>query len=247
MTHGLHWRRHQIGQSTTEFVVLALVLVPLLLMVPLLGKYLDLMQATETASRYGAFESVVHNSTNRWKSSGELSAETRRRVLGHPEAPVKTGDVAGDFTEHRNPVWTDHTGRPFVSEFDPGVIAIGRAAEKDFLPAAPLSSALGLSRKNYQTATVTVQSGLIPELPPFDTLKVTITRRVALLSDTWAAKDASQVRSRISSSASVYPVTLLTPILEPIGLLHTTVLDPALEVGDFDWDVVPCDRLSEGC
>jgi len=32
----------QRGQSTVEFVVLALVLVPLVLIVPLLGKYMDI-------------------------------------------------------------------------------------------------------------------------------------------------------------------------------------------------------------
>ena len=40
------------GQSTVEFLVLALVLVPLFLIVPLLGKQLDIAQTAASASRY---------------------------------------------------------------------------------------------------------------------------------------------------------------------------------------------------
>lgn len=49
----------QRGQSTIEFVVLALVLVPLMLIVPLVGKYMDIAQTTAVASRYTGLPPVL--------------------------------------------------------------------------------------------------------------------------------------------------------------------------------------------
>ena len=67
----------QTGQSTVEFIVVSLVLVPLFLIVPLLGKYIDLAQTTLVASRYVAFEGTVHHSSSLsgWKTDAELATE----------------------------------------------------------------------------------------------------------------------------------------------------------------------------
>ena len=74
----------QAGQSTIELIVASLILVPLFLIVPLLGKYLDLAQTTEIASRYVAFEGAVHHSssTEGWKTDAEL-ARTIENNRGH--------------------------------------------------------------------------------------------------------------------------------------------------------------------
>ena len=74
---GAH-RQH--GQSTVEFLVLALVLLPLFLIVPLLGKQLDIAQTAASASRYVAFEGVVHHgsSLQPWKSDAQLADEVAR-------------------------------------------------------------------------------------------------------------------------------------------------------------------------
>lgn len=240
-------RRFQRGQSMTEFVVLALVLVPLFIAVPLVGKYIDLMNATETASRYVAFESVVRNSASSWKDAATLSGEVRRRVFSNANAPIKTGDTAGDFTEHRNPLWTDHTGKPFLETFEQGVAAQGPVASKNAIPAAFFKSALGLAESNLQTGTVTAKAVNVTGFPPFDDLNLQITRKTVLLSDTWAAKGLEDVKSRIEDSISVYPVGTFKPIIDPLGQIPPTFLDPTFKVSDFDWDIVPCDRLTEGC
>jgi hypothetical protein len=52
-------KTNQSGQSLAEFSVALVVLVPLLLIVPLLGKYIDMNQAALQASRYVAWEKTV--------------------------------------------------------------------------------------------------------------------------------------------------------------------------------------------
>src|SRR5438045_2219743 len=100
-------RPRQRGQATTEFAVLALALVPIFIAIPLIGKYIDVNQAAEQASRYVAFEAAARNTSSSWKTDAEIAVELRRRFFRHSDARVTTNDVAGDFAAHRNPVWTD--------------------------------------------------------------------------------------------------------------------------------------------
>jgi hypothetical protein len=68
-----------------------------------------------------------------------------------------------------------------------------------------------------------------------------------LLADPWTARDAAGVRDRIESAPLMYPIIAVRGLIDIAGQLPPTVFDPALRVGEFDWDVVPCDRLIGGC
>jgi hypothetical protein len=239
--------RLQRGQATTEFVVVALALVPLFLLVVLVGKTVDLVHATEAASRYAAFETVVHHSGSGWTNDDALAADVRRRFFSHPDAPVKTHDVAGDFPAHRNPLWSDPTGRPLLPRLDDAVGVATAVDRLDALPAASFAGALALPSDNLATASVTVTPAGVPGLPPFDTMRLRITRRTALLADPWTARHPGAVRERIESAPPLYPVAPVRGLIDAAGRLPTLVFDPALQVGEFDWDVVPCDRLVGGC
>lgn len=241
--------RAQRGQATVEFVVAALVMVPLFIVIPLLGKYLDLFQATEAASRYVAFEGANRNSSNSWKSDAELGMEVRRRFFSASGAPVKTGDAAGDFIAHRNPVWTDHAGRPLLAKFEDDVTVRTTVAGKNAIAAANVyGSRLGLGNDNWYTGEVSVKIADIPGFKPLDAIGLTTTRRTVLLADSWTARNNAQIRSRIEDGGlPVYPIEKFRPLVDLIGMIPPQVNDPALVVSDFDWDVVPCDRLSGGC
>jgi hypothetical protein len=238
----------QRGQSTVEFVVLALVLTPLFIAVPLVGKYIDLMNATESASRYVAFEAMARNSASTWKTDAELAAEVRRRFFSNSDAPIKTADVAGDFAAHRNPVWTDHTGRPFLDRFEEDVGVRTQVDSRNAIAAAyTIAGSLGLSERNWYTASVTVRAAAIPEFAPFDVAGLSITRRTVLLGDAWTARSAANVRSRIEGSPYTYPPDALRDAFNLIGTIPPTIYDPRMRMGDHDWDVVPCDRMIGGC
>lgn len=239
----------QRGQSTVEFVVAALALVPLLIAIPLLGKYLDLFQTTEAASRYVAFEGATRNSSNSWKTDAELSLEVRRRFFSNSDAPVKTGDAAGDFGAHRNPLWTDHTGRPLIAKFEDDVTVATTVSGKNAIAAANVfAPRLGLSSDNWYSGAVTVKLANLPSFAPFDSIDLSTTRRTVLLADAWTARSNAQIRQRIQDGGlTVYPIGQAKALVDLIGTVPTAVNDPALVVGDHDWDIVPCDRLVGGC
>lgn len=240
-------RRAQRGQATTEFVVLALVLVPLFLGVALIGKYIDMMQATEQASRYVAFEGVARHSGSSWKSDAELALEVRRRFFSNSDAPVKTNDAAGNFAAHRNPIWSDAGGRPLIDNFEERVGVQTQVAGRNAIPMAYWAGGLALSEDNLYTGTVTASPADVPNFRPFDSIGLTISRRTVLLADAWTARDPGSIRGRIEDATGMLPLELARPIVDAIGQVPTLIFDPALELNNFDWDIVPCDRLIGGC
>ena len=106
--------KNQKGQAITEFnVVAAFVLVPLFIMIPLLGKFIDMKHSSVQAARYMAWERTVwfeestrpdkypaRNSTARVKIKSVLENETRNRFFG---------EVSEDELESNkiNPLWND--------------------------------------------------------------------------------------------------------------------------------------------
>src|SRR5690606_38190464 len=111
-----------------EFLVLALVLVPLFALVPMLGKYLDIAHATELAARYLAFESTIAHGAAGFKSEARLAAEVRTRFFGASDAPIESGEGRRAPTAALNPLWTDPDGTPLLDDPDTTVsIAVRRA------------------------------------------------------------------------------------------------------------------------
>lgn len=248
-------RTRQSGQSTVEFVVLALVLVPLLLIVPLVGKYMDIAQNTAVASRYVAFEGAVrHSSSNEgWKSDAELAQEVRRRFFSNTDAPVKTGDTAGDFDSHRNTLWFDHRGKPLLPKLVDNV-GVKTTRESMSQPFGAFHAAfLGLPQDNLYTGQVHVAVANIAGLNPFDTLDLSISRATTLLADPWAAQGPASIKSKIRNDGW----NLLGPFpykpLEVLGGNQVVGLALTLfefgasppNIGRVDPDRVPQDRVLE--
>lgn len=246
-------RSHQRGQSTVEFVVLALVLVPLLLIVPLLGKYMDIAQTTAVASRYVAFEGAARHSSSAdgWKSDAGLAQEVRRRFFSNSDASIKTGDTAGDFKTHRNTLWFDHRSTPLLPEFAKNV---GVRTSKESLAqpfGAVFSGSLGLSKANLYTGQVNVGIADIAGLKPFDAIGLTVSRHTALLADPWAAQGPASIESKIKNNGW----DLLGPFpYKPLEVLGgNPVIDLALtlfefgasppRIGEVEPNRVPGDRI----
>jgi hypothetical protein len=177
------------------------------MIVPLLGKYIDLMHSAEAASRYVAFEGTVHHSSTGWKGDAALAEEVRRRFFGKSQSPVRSGDVAADVDDERNLLWRDHAGRPLISSFESQVsVNTARDAFNFYGPTRLVwRNGLDLPEDNLATGTVTVRPGNVQGLSPFDAINLQITRRTALLADPWAAGSVAQVRDRIEDSPPSIP------------------------------------------
>lgn len=151
-------RRRICGQALTETLASLLALVPLFILVPYIGKYLDVKHKATDAARYAVWERTVwSDAANTWgaqennKSDAEIALELGDRVLGHPRAPVLPPQqlaVAGVST---NPLWRDYTGANLValqayqpSAPVPGVSVATLAEQADPVPYGPLQAGASL-------------------------------------------------------------------------------------------------------
>lgn len=252
------------GQALTEFLVIALALVPLFLLIPVIAKYQDINHATQMASRYVAFEAMTRNdSVSSWKPEEQLASEVRRRFFGNADAPIKTNDVAGNFMAHQNLFWRDPQGNALVRDFNSDVTvsfgfsneATHNGAFSEASDGTPflLRNELDLRARGVYTANVAVKLANLPGgvkfYEPFDKINLAITRSTSIAIDPWTAKDPQQVESKIASSAKVFPVGPLAAV-SPVVDVAVTVIDlpgglsgPRLGKLDFWRDVVPQDRL----
>lgn len=253
------------GQALTEFLVLALVLIPLALLIPIIAKYQDIACAVQMASRYVAFEAMTRNDAqSTWKTPAQLAGEVQRRFFSNSDAPIKTGDVAGNFLAHQNLFWRGPSGTSLIADFGNDV-SVGFGAGNrptqgeaydtatDGVPFNPANTAdhLGLSAKGLYTGNVSVRLANLPAgltaYEPFDKINLSIGRHTSILVDGWSAKDPSQVESRINSPVLV-PSSTLVAVAPAVDTAITAVEvgqigSPHLGKLDFWRDVVPSDRL----
>lgn len=118
-------RIHRIrcrGQAMTEFVVsAAFVLVPLFIIIPIIGKYIDVKHATVQAARYEAWEytanysnlnqepsgfTAIGNSRKPVKPLAQVQRESRKRFFSRGDLPIDSIEDAAGFDENQiNPLW----------------------------------------------------------------------------------------------------------------------------------------------
>lgn len=258
------------GQALTEFVVIALALVPLFLLMPMVAKYQSVTHATEMASRYVAFEAIANNDgMSNYKPPEQLAQEVRRRFYSNSDAPIKTNDEAGDFKANQNLFWVDAQGDALIKNFTDVTVSFGSshganhadgksAADdgKPFNVPSPLQvgEQLGLKTGMY-TANVSVKLANLQDIGPsfastyeeFKNLNLTVSRHTSVVTDTWTARDAMQVESRIDNTL-LFPGKLMRPLNPVLKATNMVVELPHIEPPNMAklelWrDQVPADRL----
>ena len=110
-----------MGQAMTEMTVSLVAIVPLFLLIPMLGKYIDIKHAAVQAARYEAWEYTVWYANNSdrpvgytrpqpIKSMNQTRNEARQRFLSNTSLPIANTDSSGWDIASPNPLWKDHTG-----------------------------------------------------------------------------------------------------------------------------------------
>ena len=129
------------GQAMAEFSVTAVfVLVPIFLLIPLVGKYIDLRHTAVQSARQAAWERTVwfersasgvdtvpKASSAPFRSDIEIERVAVNRVMGASGRGLDVGDWDVDLVEQDlNPLWRDHRGQQMVRLSDPEpVTALG--------------------------------------------------------------------------------------------------------------------------
>jgi hypothetical protein len=184
-----------------EFLVAAIVVVPLFILVPLIGKYLDVKQSSIAASRKLAFECTVrYEDCASLDTNPAFADEIRTRFFSGNGNEVLSNDrpAADALTDAAgNPMWVDRQGRPLLERFsDVGIRAdqrnldVGAVAAVDLPQVGPRQFGLDLNRGLFD-ARVQVRlsraNGGANFLTQLDSLALTMQHHTAILTNAWAA------------------------------------------------------------
>jgi hypothetical protein len=252
-------RRAQGGQALAEALVATALLVPLWLGVVYVSRWHDLQHAAIAAARHAAFE--AHVSAGR-ETPMRVEESTRRRLFSREAGRfAATPPAAQDFGAR--PQWADHRGTASLLDPEAGPRVeltaapqpafVANTEEQAMLLLAPArvvgGPAFDLQRGAARRATVHVplrHAAVLPE--PLSGLRFTLTERLEMLVDPWAARDPRQVVSRIEALSPVGRLRDLVRPLEPVRWA-VSLLEPAVErlcLGRTDPEIVPLDRLAGG-
>ncbi len=247
----------QRGQALAEALVAAGLLVPLWLGVVYVSRWHDLQHVAIAAARHAAFE--AHVSAGR-EAPARIQESTRRRLFSRE--PGRFAAAVPADPDNR-PQWTDHRGADSLLDRDAGPRVeltsapqpafVANSEQQAMLLLAPARAvggpAFDLQRDAARRATVRVplrHGEALP--PPFRGLRFTLTERLELLVDPWAARDPSQVAARVEALSPVGRMRELVRPLEPVRWA-VSLFEPAVErlcLGRTEPDIVPPDRLVGG-
>lgn len=196
-----------------EFLVVALTLVPLFLLVPLIGKYLDIKQASIAASRKLAFECTVrYEDCNDLNSHPAFADEIRSRFFAGDTALALTNDrpaAAAIEAGNGNPLWVDRRGRPLLENFeDVGIrtdasdIDAGASLVSSLLAAGPDMFDLELERGLFDArvqVSVARDNGGESFIDQLDSLALNMQFHTAILTNAWDADGPGRLADRCAS------------------------------------------------
>lgn len=255
------------GQALTEFLVLALALVPLFLLIPLVAKYQDISHANQIASRYVAFEAVTRNpsTVNNWKPESQLADEVRRRFFTNTDAAIKSNDATDNSAAQQNLFWRNYKSEALINNVNNDVtLSFGfdqNPTQNGAFNAASdgnpflLNNQFNLAANGIYTANVTTKLANLPAgllaYEPFNQINLSMRRSTSIVLDPWQARNPQQVENNVGNSSIVFPSNLLTGISPLVnGVINVIDLPgnlsgPKLGELEFWRDVVPQDRLKK--
>lgn len=230
--------------------MVAAALIPLFLLVPVIAKYQDIAHATQMASRYAAFDTLVryNSAPNTAKSPDQLQSEVRRRFFSTSDAPIKTKDVAGDFKAHQNLYWRTPDDKPLIANFSDITLAQSRRSTFDGQPVkGPFAFTFGAT--DIYSANINVKLANLPSglkfYEPFDKINLSINRGTSVLADAWTGKSTVDVQNKVGGLVpNVTALSQLSTLVDPtLMLVEPGVSPPKLGRLDYWAEDVPDGRV----
>lgn len=246
----------QRGQAMVELLVAAaFVLVPLFILAPLLGKYIDLQSSVLQAARYAAFQRTV------WSASGQRNGHAvaqesdtdiaTRAILRYFSIPgqgiTSTGNTLAQYQP--NGLWVDQANHALLPQYGAIQVNLGPNSGTSDTALHVMQSTVGsipagpvLGYGGLFTAKVDAKPVAIPYPKPFDTLALDFQGHDTLLTNGWVAANSSDVVRQVQRSLPPGE-TSLNGIVGGLGLMFPDL--SSLQLGNVISDTtaeLPTDR-----
>lgn len=239
------------GQAMTEFVIAAaFVLIPIFLIYPLIGKYIDMKHSAVQSARYIAWERTVwHENSPRdsgapIKNKNRLESEATRRLLSRTDLSINSRDYRGWQADDRNTLWRDHRNNELLQQYSDikpeqqnqkntpalayrAIGAFNRAMNIIYTPLRALGVSndptfftIAHSTRAFYEPHIEIDVSNIVGLDGFNELDLTMRGQAAILADGWTAANSTQFNAR---TRDFVPSTLLNnPALDAFKTIATT-------------------------
>jgi len=263
----------QKGNAITEFAVSLVVLVPMFLMIPMMGKVADMNSSTIQASRYAAWERTVSDTAD--KTDDELETELENRFFSKIDIGIQSnrGQLTDD--QYKNPLWRGYGDKRLlvsaqndVSKSVQSGATPGNAAGSIETVMTRFAGAFGALSDNadfdvnmnglYDANVMTnVGSTTVGENKvgfegdkncAGETTNLVFTcirRHNVILTDAWSSESSEQAENRTRSLVPMGIFSDITPFFEIIGSMPLLKEFGGFEPGYVDSDVIPADRLGK--
>jgi hypothetical protein len=256
-------RASQRGQALAEVVVLAAVLVPLFLLLPIVAKYIHLRHVAEQAARAAAWQATVSQDyalpdkqrTQRMlieRHFGRADAELLTEIPSQPADASVEDAFVNTFSDHTLLKRQDVTLTAYRDEQAPGLMGRILGLVEKFPGSFPpnenglVTASIELRPQNLKR----VDGRPAAYLAPFDSIDLQMEASHTLLADTWNAAGAGagrypHDRSVTSQVRTLVPTAMLgqVPDLGALEIIPIIGVIGRLELGLIKPDVVPKPRL----
>ena len=256
------------GQALTELAVMAALLVPLFLLIPLVAKYGHIKQMAQQTARNAAWDaSVSKDYSVPTRNEAERKALDRNFAAADARIRSNVGSVAtqGEFGDQ---MLNTFSNRKLLERDNLQVRNMGRAESPGYLDEAimPIEAATALTggykvnKQGYITSNIRLNirdlkladGGPARYLAPLDNLNLVLDRRQTLLVDAWnASGPRSGSRSVINVTKPFAPTTKVDRLDEMFDMFKGPMEDlpiigalEGLDLGLVEPDVVPSDKLA---
>lgn len=231
-------KSYQQGQATIETLISMLALLPIFILIPYIGKYIDIKSKAVQASRYAAFERTIFsdpgaswNSDENQSLDQQISRDINRRILSDPKTGVSS--LNNGFVDD-NPLWTNYRGDQLLAGRQVERLSAALTENESPVSRTPLLDTisgrinllfdlgLGLNKQSYAQNSVAITAeflpditrvGAAPDIVEADT-GIAFLRTGAILTDAWSAGSEDVFEDRIDGLTAdeiiAIPVTLGT-------------------------------------
>ncbi|RYG12685.1 MAG: pilus assembly protein [Burkholderiales bacterium] len=248
----------------TEMAVMAAVLIPLFLLIPVVAKYGHIQQMAQQAARNAAWEaSVSSNYALPNRAQAEREALDRNFALADARirSNVPTGNGNGEFGDA---MLGTFSGRKLLERDNLQVRRITQTGSPgrmdDALAVLPRVGRFPPNSNGYVTSEVQLNirdlklanGSPARYLQPFDNLNLVLDRKQTLLVDAWnASGPRSGARSVVNTIKPLAPTSNLSGLdkvldmFKPLEFLPVIGAIGKIELGTVEPDIVPADKLAE--
>lgn len=243
-------------------IVLCLVLVPLFLLVPVLGKYMHIRQLAQQATRAAAWE-ATSSPSYAIPSTALVRPQLIERHFGATDAPISSHAPTGTAERLDNPLLNTFSDQPLLQRSDIQLDTYSNDREPGLMgrlsgvlsglpgPFPPNERGLVTARMDLSLRDLRLANGSAAAfLEPFDTIGLRMQTASTVLADPWNAAgsgiDTPHPRSVTAQVRNLVPTSRLeegTRLLSAAQSLPLFGVLGDLKPGHLEPDVVPMDKL----